>query len=92
MFQVIDGKDKIRICGNVKTTVNKYIFIDKYLLYTIDDIFSVLQGRETFTKLGLSQAYMQLPIDKNCRGLLTTVIHKSLFQYMGRTPEERMEN
>ena len=57
------------------------MIIDKYPLHTIDYIFNVLQGGNTFTELDLTHAYMQFPVDEDTSKLLTIVTHKGLFQY-----------
>ncbi len=63
-------------------TVNPKVMIDNYLLHTIDDIFDVLQGGNTFTELVLKHVYMQFPVDEKSSNLLTIVTHKGLFRYM----------
>jgi len=67
-------------------TINPHIIIDKYLLHTIDEIFSKLQGGVSFFELDLAHAYMQFPVDEQCKSLLTIVTHKGLFRYT-KTPE-----
>ena len=48
-----------------------------------EDIFSTLNSGKKITKLDLSQAYLQLPIDVQSQQLYFTTIntHKGLFQY-----------
>ena len=40
-----------------------------------------LVGGKIFTKLDLSQAYLQLPVDEDSKGLLVINTPKGLFQY-----------
>lgn len=78
---VFKSNGNIRICGDFKITVNPFIIMNKYPLHTIDDIFSALQGGETFTELDLRHAYMQFEVEESCRAPLTIVTHKGLFRY-----------
>ena len=40
-----------------------------------------MSGGKVFTKLDMSQAYLQLPLDDNSKELVTINTHKGLFQY-----------
>ena len=46
-----------------------------------EDIFSTLNGGKNFSKLNLSQAYLQLPLDEESRKLTTIHTHKGHFRY-----------
>ena len=48
---------------------------------TVEDIFARLAGGRVFTKLDLSQAYLQLPVDDDSKSLLVINTPKGLFQY-----------
>ncbi|XP_036150440.1 uncharacterized protein K02A2.6-like [Monomorium pharaonis] len=78
---VFKSNGNIRICGDFKTTLNKFILADKYPLHTIDDIFAKLQGGNSFSELDLTHAYMQFPVDGKSSEYLTIVTHKGLFRY-----------
>ena len=47
----------------------------------VDDIFARLAGGKVFTKLDLSQAYLQLTVDEDSKALLVINTPKGLFQY-----------
>lgn len=53
----------------------------EYPLPRIEDIFSSLAGGETFSKIDLSQAYLQMEVEKSSRKLVTINTHKRLYQY-----------
>ena len=52
-----------------------------YPLLTIKDIFAHLAGGCVFTKLDLSQAYLQLPVNEDNKDLLVINTPKGLFRY-----------
>jgi len=72
---------KIRVCGDFKVTINQCVETKCYPLPMVEDIFAQLVGGKVFTKLDLSQAYLQLPVDEDSRGLLVINTPKGLFQY-----------
>ena len=71
----------IRLCGVYRVTINKAVKVDAYPLYRVEDLFAALAGGKYFTKLDMSQAYLQLQLDKESRELVTINTHKGLFQY-----------
>ena len=71
----------IRLCGDYKVTVNRSLIPDNYPLPRVEDIFAALQNGKLFTKLDLSQAYQQLPLDEDSKKFTTINTHKGLFQY-----------
>jgi len=72
---------KIRVCGDYKVTVNRCVETKVYPLPTVEDIFARLAGGRYFTKLDLTQAYQQLPLDNDSKKLLTVNTQKGLFQF-----------
>lgn len=74
-----DGK--FRICGDYKVTVNQALVVDEYPLPTPEELFSNLAGGKIFSKLDLSQAYLQLPVDEASKPYLTINTHKGLYVY-----------
>ena len=53
-----------RICGDFKVTINQALAIDQYPLPKPEELFATLTGGKVFTKLDLSQAYLQLQLDE----------------------------
>ena len=58
-----------------------------YPLPKVDDLFATLVGFVLFTKMDMSQAYLQLTLDDQAKELLTINTHKGLFAY-NRLPFE----
>ncbi|GFX95887.1 uncharacterized protein K02A2.6 [Trichonephila clavipes] len=78
---VIKQNGNLRICGDYKVTINPRLKIEQYPLPRIEDIFAELSGAEFFTKIDLSEAYLQMSVDEQDRHLLTINTHKGLFRY-----------
>ena len=56
--------------------------IDKYPLPNPQDLFAVLAGGKIFTKLDLSHAYQQMPLnDEESQKYVTINTHMGLFRY-----------
>jgi len=47
----------------------------------INDLFASLSGGQTFTKLDLASAYLQIPLDEATQKVLTINTHKGLYKY-----------
>jgi hypothetical protein len=78
---VVKKNGKMRICGDYKITVNQASPTETYLLPTAEELFAKLAGRKFFTKLDMSSAYLQLPLDDESKKYTTINTHKGLFQY-----------
>ena len=74
-------KKTIRICGDYKLTAHRASRVEHYPLPKVDDLFATLAGGVLFTKLDMSQAYLQLTVDDQAKELLTINTHKGLFVY-----------
>ena len=73
--------DTVRICGDYRLTVNQETTPDSYPLPRVEDLFATLSGGESFTKLDLAHAYLQMHLDEDSKKLTTVNTHKGLFQY-----------
>lgn len=78
---VIKKNGSIRICGDFKVTLNPVLEIDRHPLPRIEDLFAELQKGELYSKIDLSEAYMQLKLDEESQKLCTISTHKGLFSY-----------
>ena len=72
-------KQSVQICGDFKQTVNPVSKLDKYLIPKVEDLFAKLAKGKRYTKLDLSQAYLQVPIDEEAKRLLIVNTHRGLF-------------
>ena len=72
-----DGK--FRICGDYKVTVNQVLDVEQYPLPKPEDLFATLAGGKFFSKLDLSQAYLQLLLDDTSLPYVTVNTHQGLY-------------
>ena len=70
-----DGR--YRICGDFKVTLN----VDQYPLPKVEDLLATLAGGRKFTKLDLSQAYLQLELHPEARQYCIITTHRGLYQF-----------
>ena len=73
-------KSSVCICGDFSVTINPVAKLDRYPIPRVDDLFSRLSGGKYFTKLDLSQAYQQVPLDESSRKYVV-IITRGLFRY-----------
>lgn len=71
----------IRLCADFKVTINPFVVADPYPIPNPTDLFAALAGCKVFSKLDLSQAYAQLPLDDESRRYCVISTHKGLFAY-----------
>ncbi|UYV76620.1 K02A2.6-like [Cordylochernes scorpioides] len=71
----------VRICGDFKITLNPVLKIDQYPLPKIEDIFAILGRGINFSKIDLSQAYLQLELDEKSKEMAVINTHKGLYRY-----------
>ena len=57
-------KKTLHLCGDFSVTVNRAAKLDSYPIPRIDDLFTKLTGGKSFSKLDLSQAYLQVELDE----------------------------
>jgi len=71
----------IRMCGDYKVTVNRYLDVEQYPLPTAEDIFATMAGGKVFSKIDLANAYQQLELDEEAQVFSTINTCKGLFRY-----------
>jgi hypothetical protein len=65
---VVQDKQSVWICGDCSVTINPVSKLDHYPIPRVDDLFTRLSGGKYFSKLDLSHAYQQLPLDEDSCG------------------------
>ena len=78
---VIKPDGSIRICGDYRVTVNKSASVDKYPIPRIEDLQTKLSGGLKYTKLDMSNAYLQMTLEESSREYTTINTHRGLFRY-----------
>ena len=76
---VLKPSGKIRICGDFKSTINKFLVEVKHPLPRIEELFSKLQGWEVFSKLDFSRGYNQFELDVESRKFVALSTHRSIY-------------
>ena len=79
---VLKPNGTVRICGDYKLTANTATQTEVYPLPQIEDLFASLAGGKVFSKLDLSNAYLQLPLAEASQPLATVNTHKGLYHYL----------
>jgi len=67
-----------RICGDFSVTVNPHLKMNQYPIPRLEELFATLNRGEQFTKLGFSEAYLQIEESQQFMMINT---HKDLFKY-----------
>ncbi|XP_031343701.1 uncharacterized protein K02A2.6-like isoform X2 [Photinus pyralis] len=79
IIPVMRSNGTVRICGNY-IKLNKELEDVFYPLPRIDDIYASLSGNSKFSKIDLSDAYLQFELSDDSKGLVTISTHKGLFR------------
>lgn len=79
LVPVLKNNGEIRICGDYKTTVNKFLEDVKHPLPKVEELFVTLQGGKTFSKIDFRNAYNQLVLDEETRKLLAWSTHIGIY-------------
>ena len=77
---VLKGDQTVRICGDFKQTINHASKLDRYPIPRIEDLFAGLAGGTVFSKLDLSKAYLQIPLDEEAQAIAVINTHKGLYR------------
>jgi transposase InsO family protein len=75
-----DGR--VRICGDFQTTINPLIPSSVTAGLDIDDTLAKLAGCDTFSKIDVKDAYLQVPLDKASQLLTVISTPFGLYKYL----------
>lgn len=78
---VIKKSGELRICSDFSATINKYIKPVNCVLPTIDQVINSVGQAKVFSKIDLSQAFLQLPIHPDFKEYLVVNTPEGLFKY-----------
>ena len=78
---VIKPSGEIRLCGDYKVSINPHLEINQYPLPHPEVLFAALNGGVHFTKLDLSEAYLQIPLEEQSKKYLVINTHKGLYRF-----------
>ena len=73
--------NQIRICTDFSTGLNDALQDYYYPLPSPEEIFCKLNGGKIFSKIDLSDAYLQIEVDEESSKLLCINTHRGLFKY-----------
>lgn len=78
---VMKPNGQVRISGDFKVTVNRYLHLTQFPLSHIEEIFEQLSGSAVNSKLYLPDAYLQVELDEESKRHVVITTHKGLFCY-----------
>ena len=82
----VQKKDgSIRICGDFKVSINRFLLDNPYPLPDTEDVFATLGDGTVFSKIDLSNAYQQMELTEDSQHYLTVNTHKGLCAYQRLT-------
>ena len=81
LVAVLKPDGRVQLRGDFKVTVNPSLSVDQYPLPKVNDLLASLAGGKKFTKLDLTQAYLQLALHPESKKYCTINTHRGLYQY-----------
>ena len=70
-----------RVCSDFSTGLNAALKDYYYPLPTPEEVFNKLNGGKVFSKIDLSEAYLQIPVEENSSKLLCINTHRGLYKF-----------
>ena len=78
---VLKPNGQVRICGDHKVSVNKYLDLTQYPLPHIEEVFERPSDGQVFSKLDLPDAYLQVELDDESKRHVVITTHRGLYRY-----------
>ena len=78
---VMKPSGEFHLCGDYTVLINPYLEINQYPLPHPELLFAALNGGVQFTKLDLSEAYLQIPLEEQSKKYLVINTHKGLYSF-----------
>lgn len=75
------NSESIRICGDFKVSVNKFLAIEQYPLPSAEQLFAKVGDCKHFAKLDLEEAYHQVELNEEAQKYLVINTNKGLYKY-----------
>ena len=72
----------VRLCGDYSVTVNPVVDVEAYPLPTSQECFAAIAGGVKFSKVDLTDAYLQLKLDEPSQSIMTINTCKGLFKVL----------
>ena len=72
---------EIRVCADFSTGLNAALKDYHYPLPSPEEVFSKLNGGKVFSKIDLSDAYLQIPVEEESSKLLCINTHRGLYKF-----------
>ena len=78
---VLKKTKEIRVCADFSTGLNAALKDYHYPLPSPEEIFNKLNGGKIFSKIDLSDAYLQIPLSENSSRILCINTHRGIFRF-----------
>ena len=78
---VLKKDGTIRVCGDFSSTINPVLSSVNANLISVDDVISQIGDAKFFSKIDLSQAFLQLPLCENSKKFTTINTSEGLFRW-----------
>lgn len=78
---ILKKNKQVRICGDFKPTFNPVCNVQQYPLPRVEELLSKFCQKQFFSKLDMSDAYLQLELDEESKQYVTINTTAGLFRY-----------